>query len=192
MTKIHIGGVQGVGKDTLIEKINVNLGFEVINFAEMMKDSFRREYTHDALLRELTKSERNELREEVFRFIRNREKDLIVSGHYALPIRNKCNNGILNFEQGIPQEYYFLFDMYILIEANPESVRYRRSLDKTRKRDTNLSNIILELEIEEIYFNDILKNGFEGYKVMNGELEESINNLKQILKNLKTGGSYES
>jgi len=181
MNRVYLGGIQGVGKDSVIEKVSGNYGLEVINFAEMMKEISKADYSHDALLRELAEQERVLLRTRVLEELATKH-NIIVNGHYALPIRSSRDENIKYFEEGIPTIYYDLFDLYLLIETSPENVRDRRLKDKTRKRDTSLSNIILELEQERNYFNRILKKGHMGYIVTNDCIEIANIKLDDVLQ----------
>lgn len=185
MNRIHVGGVQGVGKDSAIEKISDNYGFKIINFAEMMKETIKADYSHDALLRALSEQERVSLRTTVLEELSTKH-DIIVNGHYALPIRDKGDEKIRYFEEGIQIRYYDLFDLYLLVETSPESIRDRRLKDKKRDRDTSLSSIALELEQERSYFNRILKEGHAGYFIANDCIEIASSQLNNILqKSLK-------
>ncbi len=183
MSKIYVGGVQGVGKGAVIENCQLG-GFKVLNFAEAMRQELRKEYNHDEMLTKLSQSKRSELRNTVFEALKTDEDSLIVDGHYALPIKNE-DSKILDFEEGIPQEYRSVFDMYVLLEAPPEEILSWRTRDASRIRSVKLLEIRLELEKERAAFNEIIASGFQGSILQNTDIETTSRNLYKLISENK-------
>ncbi|MBI4154459.1 AAA family ATPase [Candidatus Woesearchaeota archaeon] len=183
MNRMYIGGVQGVGKDSLMGRV---IGLKVINFAEMMRDMLKANLNHDVILKKLTNLEINKLRIKVLENLKGQD-NIIVNGHYALPIRNYLSE-IIDFEEGLPVEYYDLFSLYILINASPKNLIEHRRLDFSRYRDQSLSNIETELCMERLYFEKIKEMGYNGYIIINNNLESASYNLNNFIrKNLNRG-----
>ena len=184
--KVHVGGIQGVGKDTLIDLVSTTQpGIPVIHFAQRMKE-IGLASSHDALLRRVDKDTRKRLRDVVFEEIESYDS-CFVNGHYALPIRNVDSEAILGFEMGIPDEYVALFDSYLLIECPPESILERRRDDIARKRGNSLSNIVLELGVEKLFFNHTARSSAYSEVFKNEHLDSTAKRINDYLEKMRGG-----
>jgi len=182
--RVHIGGIQGVGKDTLIDLVSTACqDLPVIHFAQRMKE-IGSTSSHDALLRGMDKETRERLRNAVFEEIADYDS-CIVNGHYALPIRSSKKEEILGFEIGIPDDYQTLFESYLLIECSPEAVLERRRNDTSRRRGNNLSSVVLELGTEKLFFDYSARSSRYSQIFENDDLNATAERIKTYLSELR-------
>ena len=182
--RIHVGGIQGVGKDTLIDLVSTSFqDFPVIHFAQRMKE-IGSASSHDALLRGMDKETRKRLRNSVFEEI-GRYDSCIVNGHYALPIRSLHGEEILGFEMGIADDYRTLFDNYLLIECSAEAVLERRGNDTSRERGNNLFSVVLELGTEKLFFDYSSRSSRYSKIFENDDLNATAERIKTYLSELR-------
>lgn len=137
--KIFIGGVSSSGKDTLIDSFLSSFKEEIeyFHFSKNMKSiakSKNIEFISDnfELLEEKTRKRLNNIR----------NHNLIINGHYSIPIYS--NSNLI----GHRTTRNLGFDAYVLLDASPEIISQRRTYNNYK----NLDNIVEELKREKTNF----------------------------------------
>lgn len=85
------------------------------------------------------------IRKESFKkILKDKNENLIFDGHYSISSQ-------FGYEYGIPLNFIKEIDHLVLLYNNEDVVRRRRLEDKSKKRETSLEKVIIDLIIEEAF-----------------------------------------
>lgn len=144
---IHIGGVKGVGKTTILRAFpefyreKTNKEISIVHASELLarlaKENFNKNWS------DLNVSEQKSLREEAVRQIKENPAPLVLLDSHYIDLKNGEPVSIM------PDEFKKLIDVHVVLEASPEEVLERRIKDGSRKRDIDIDLIKKEAVAEK-------------------------------------------
>ncbi len=185
--KVYVGGINGVGKTTLLKEAAKRLGFEYISTSRLMMEKIGRPSDYE-YLRAIPGDEQMEIREEMFNGLASvKDRDLIVDSHYLNLIRGKVNV--------ITRDAIKKFDALVLISSPIEQVWTRIYKDEINRDRALFPEGLSEEESFQmlVKYQEETKQEFQrlsklhqkkSIEIVNldGELESSITQLVDFLK----------
>jgi len=183
--RVVVVGIPGVGKTTVVEKIkSLTEGSKLVTFGTvMLEEGLRLRWIRNRdELRKLTVERQRKLQIiAASKIARMKGRVLFVDTH--LFIRTKEG-----FWPGLPFEVVRALKPthLILVEATPDEIRARRSMDKTRSRDEiKLSDLEAELSLARSFL--AVSSTLTGAPMLmatnsQGKSEEVATNLAQVLR----------
>lgn len=135
--RIVVTGVPGVGKTTIMEGVAKKIEYKIVNFGDIMLEKAREIGVKNRdEIRKLPVEKQRDLQRIAGEHI-GRMDNVIVDTHMSI----KTPAGFL---PGLPEWVLRSLkpSMLVLVEADPASIRARRSRDSTRYRDTDTENDI--------------------------------------------------
>lgn len=150
MRRILVGGIPGVGKDTVMRELKSIIGSEpaYINFADLMLAAASQEFDRNEL-QDLSTPDKRRLRQIVFTKIEDKPH-VLVNGHYSL-VREDTATGALSFEIAFDTCFSHIFSSFVCLTAPPKEILARRLSDNSRERITDYGIIRLEAAVEKAF-----------------------------------------
>ncbi len=180
---ILVLGIPGSGKTTILDGVEGYKDYKYVNVGTVMKKATEEIYKENIdrdKIRYLKEKEIDQIRDRTFEIIIGMEGKILVDTHSSIEREGK-------FITGLPYESKFmkLVRSVIYIDASPEEILYRRSLDKTRKREADdeyMLKVQREFNISTLSFYMSYLN-IPVYMVNNqhNKVAESISRMKQVL-----------
>jgi adenylate kinase len=124
--KIYVGGVNAVGKSTLLKETAGKLGYQYIHATTGLLDSLGFEKDYEKL-RALTQEERDmKYREYIETLLGNKDQNFLLDAHYLGLVRGKVDR--------VTDSWLKDFDMFVLVSAPLDDIWGRIKKDSMRDR----------------------------------------------------------
>lgn len=180
MTNISIGGINGVGKSTLIDNsiIYCNLNIPVFRSGNTMRKYLNMDLKDDFLLipekrRKEAENYRFKYEEELYR----NNVDFISDMHFSIKLKGEYVS--------LLKDYHLLSDLFIIIVSEPEDIlKFRKNDDK--KRVFDIEEIIRHQNYEITTIKDFSKNNNKKLEIIHnkyGSKNESLTELSNFIMN---------
>ena len=179
---VHIGGVSGVGKSTVLRYLERLAPQEVciISASSILNQISTARFGSE--FKNLEDKKKVEVRIDAVKKIQNFGCAVVIlDSHYV----DKSNG---KFVPIIPLEFANVIDLHIVIEAEYEQVLERRLRDTDRLRSLKLGDIKIEAEAEkDEAFRIARSNSKDLYLINNSEPHETAKELINLLRKDKLG-----
>jgi adenylate kinase len=184
---VVITGVPGSGKSTVVKKAleRVGIRYEIVNYGDVMLELMRERLgvTHRDDMRKIGTEEYRRIQREAGRRIAEiaKQKPVIVDTHCLI----KKPEG---YYPGLPlwvlQELNP--DVLVLVEARPDEIVRRRTLDADRKRDQEREGDIAEHQefnrVVALAYSAISGAAVRTIKNHDGELDKAVEEMVSVLR----------
>jgi len=180
--KILISGVRGIGKSTLINKIQnkISESFVIFQYSQILQKvvGIERFKTFDRLSEKKKNNYRRLVIAELESIEKRENKHILVEGHTSL-----YNPKTENVESTMSAEDILYFNEIILCELNVNQILKRRQNDLSKKRELSLEVIQSEQDMEKkiaLEWAKLTRNKFNTVQISN-EMNPEKNLLNLLL-----------
>lgn len=143
--KIYVGGVNAVGKSTLLKRVAEQIGYQYIHATTGLLESLGFEKDYEKL-RALKQEERDvKYREYIESLLNNKNQNFLLDAHYLGLVRGKVDR--------VTGSWLKYFDLFVLVSAPVDDV-WRRIENDSKLRDRAL----FPVGISEVQMKDMLSN----------------------------------
>ncbi len=186
--KIIVFGIPGVGKSTIVKKVIQSQNLQRIVWGDIVEQiALEKDLVKNRdLIRKLNKTIQKELQELVVKklVLLSRNNNTVIETHAVIKTK-------FGFLPGLNLEFLKILkpDLFVVIEADPQSVFKRRIKDKTRMRDDDRDIAEIEFHLEltrqfAVSFASIVGANLSIIQNKEGKIEETANKLEEIIKNI--------
>lgn len=187
MKIIHIFGIPGVGKTSVINEAKKYIDFPAVNFGDYVLKICRKYgiEDRDEIRKKLSREEYIEVQKEAARLILEENKDkeiLIIDNHLIIETAYGFYSGTPIWISDILKPYAI-----VLIVAPEDQILNRRIKDKTRKREISLKEIKIQQELTKMHAINLVFHYNCYLKIienLDGKLEEAGKELAEYIKKL--------